>query len=219
MRIWHAVDRFGKTPRHQRARKSWEALYAAGRMLPLPRVLVARDAHTSLGDPRSLPFLKDVLAAALTKAPEDLVVWTNDDITLHGHTLDWVETVDRAASMRRDGKHIGRDLFAFDVAWLVRYWNDIPDYVQGASDFDLGMAAFIRWTHGLKHSTFQNLHEDWWPAEGFPTVYEHEAHGRGAWEAGHLSSIPSTKHNRKLFRKWASKYQPTTKFSPEGVIL
>jgi len=221
MMLWHAVDLHGKTPRHFRARKTWQDAYATGRVTPLPRLLMTRNAHTSLGDPRALPFLKDILSGGLLKEPQDGVVWTNDDIAFGPGLVPYLEAhlaQYPAVTMRRDTKHVGRDLFAFRVSWLTAYWDMLPDYVQGASDFDLGVAAFVRWSHDLKHSTFANLLEDWFPADALERHATHEDHGKGAWEGGHLPAIPSTRHNRRLFRQWAEAHQPKTRFTTDGVI-
>jgi len=225
MKIYHAVDEFGTTDRHKRAQESWVPLYNAGSLIPFRVAKYPRNAKDALGDPRELPFMKDLLAAAVNHADQDdIVIWTNDDITLADTLPEWAGgyvTRNQATSMRRiepsmNYTHIGRDMMAFKVSWLRKWWDEIPDYILGASDFDLGMAAFIRHKHGIK-SHLSNMGVDLPPADAPARLIAHEPH-KGAWEYPVLTQIPSTRWNRKQFMNWAFKHQPTMQFTGDGIL-
>jgi hypothetical protein len=214
-----------QTERHRRAQSHWPALYRMG-VAPLQISTFPRDA-TDIGDPRALPYLKDLLAVALKHAAlNDVILWSNDDCwfdlsrlqNITDHAKRW-----GAVSMRRresrgpDYCHVGRECLAFSGLWLVENIREIPDYILAASDFDLGLAALIR--HKLKRlpSSLSTLMHDIHPCEVPRGFCLHEPH-KSAWETDDVDSRPSTIHNRKLFREWAAKNQPVMKFSPSGCL-
>lgn len=239
-RIFHAVERHderdhGEQERKSRAQRSWDGLYEQG-VIPVHLWRYPRTAK-AIGDKRDLPYLKDVLGAAMAKAsPQDIILWTNDDSWLHPRLPDVVRlfaslygavtsqrcdsrlpmpeagqclTPEQYARLR--GRHMGRDLFAFTKYWLKEHWNQIGDYILGASDFDLAMATLIRHTHGIE-TTRPNLEECIHPAE-LPRGYVcHEVHAAAWCQKGNEDEAPSQKHNRALFRKWARKHAPNMKF-------
>lgn len=226
VRVFHAVDVFGTTERHQRAQASWAPLYESGEMAPVRVAKYPRNAKQAINDPRELPFLKDLLAAAVNGADQDdIIVWTNDDITLADSLPEWVRGYvgrNEATTMRRiepkmDYIHVGRDMMAFKTSWLRKWWDEVPDYILGASDFDLGMAAFVRHKHGVKTS-MANMSVDLPPSDAVARLIAHEPH-KGAWEYPDLTAIPSTRWNRKQFMGWAFKHQPTMRFSADGILL
>jgi hypothetical protein len=225
IKLIHAVDSFGTSDRHKRAQSSWQPLYDSGMMIPFRMERYPRNAKDLLKDPRELPFMKDLLAGAINHADlNDVVIWTNDDITLAPSLPEWAAgyvTRHRATSMRRlettpSDTHIGRDLMAFQVSWLREFWDEIPDYILGASDFDLGMSALIRHKNGVK-SHLGNMATDLPPSDAPARLIAHEAH-KGAWDYGNISMIPSTKWNRRQFMGWAFKYQPTMRFNTDGLL-
>lgn len=220
--VFHVVDAFGSDARHHVAQATWGAAYAEG-MVPIHVKATSRDAKTELGDPRPLPFLKDVLQVALeeSKNPDDVIVWSNSDIGFKAGAVAVIAAHVRqygAASMRRtesSGKgHPGRDVFAFTAQWLRDHWIEFPDYVQGAPVFDLGLVAMIRRFHRLP-ATLKNIAEDMAPADMTPGYALHESHAP-EWQVPNMDSVPSVAHNKKLFREWAKRYAPEIAFSKGG---
>jgi hypothetical protein len=186
------VDGHGNTPRHKKARKSWN-----------PDLLIQQDHWgrdaSDIGD-RPLPYLKDLLRVGLQSSEErDIIIWTNGDVTLHHDCIGQLKQhvgVFGAVGVRRHARHIGRELFAFERAWLRDHLSDMPDGILGRPWFDLAIAAYIRRTKGIK-STLDNLAEDRWPCEIEPGILTHEDH-----ESGWLQEkdSPAAKNNERLFR-------------------
>lgn len=242
-RIWHAVERHDETNTLNTARKheaqaSWDDLYATGKVLPAHYWKYKRDAR-SIGSVRPLPFLKDLLSHAMEHADDrDIIFVTNDDIFLHPDLPKLLEfyvslygaacsrrcefkTKLRLASPEETAKrcehHLGRDLFAFTKEWLLKHWDDLPDFILGASDFDLCIAAMIRLEHGIKTDR-RNIAENFLPAE-LPMGYiSHQAH-KGAWTDPKIENFDASQvWNRKLWREWAAKHLPDLKFTEQNTI-
>lgn len=198
----------------------------------------ARNAR-QIGDPRNLPFLKDILAFAMSAAWEGTIIcFTNSDIHLHPelpsalrlHCGIWGACTAHRAEFRNSipdpkqspeawseagGRHMGRDLFAATREWLVSNWEDIPDAIIGAPMYDLHLAALVR--HRVGHpTTRKNLEERVVPAE-LPLGYiGHEYHDP-TWSK--LSpNTPSHLHNTYLFRNWTLKHQPTLVWQKNNMI-
>jgi hypothetical protein len=204
MRVIHVVNTFGQEPRHIAARKNWDILYAQG-VVPVHCTDFDRNAK-QIGDPRALPYLKDLLAhgvEAAGKSNLDVILWGNDDTGLAPGILDWCHGVqsDGARSMRRnEAGHIGREIFAFTVEWLDNQWNKIPDFIPGAPCFDLALAALIRKFHGIQ-STLENLHIDIWPAETHERLALHEPHP-SAWAGKNEHVYKANLWNKCLANEW-----------------
>lgn len=242
-RIWHAVERHETTnlltlERCKTAQASWDDLYATGRVLPAHYWKYKRDAR-SIGSVRPLPFLKDLLQHAMDQADDhDIIFVTNDDIFLHPDLPKLLEfyvslygaacsrrcefkTKLRLASPEETAKrcehHLGRDLFAFTKEWLVKHWDDLPDFILGASDFDLCISAMIRLEHGIRTDR-RNIAENFLPAE-LPMGYiSHQAH-KGAWTDPKIENHDASQvWNRKLWREWAAKHLPELKFTAQNTI-
>ena len=222
------------------AQQSWRALYEKG-VTPVPYRDYARSAHI-IGEPRKLPFLKDCLWEALrVSEPDDIIFFTNDDCWLHPSLADelryHVSVYDCCCSQRCEFKgkpfppatlppsafaeagerHMGRDLFAFTHRWLREMWTEIPDYILGCSEFDLGLAAMIRLYFGIK-SDRVNMEECIFPAE-LPRGYvSHQWHPPHWNTAGYVNSSPGQIHNRRLFKEWATYYLPDLKFHKHNII-
>lgn len=222
-RVIHVANVFGQTERHLRARATWTKLHEMG-MVGVYHQSYTRDAR-SIGDPRPLSYLKDILQTGLEKADYfDIIMWTNDDIALEPEILDWAKAyVGKygACTMRRqepgDETHLGRDTFLFTAKWLRDNWHEFPDYIIGASDFDLGVTAMIRNKRGLT-TNMGNMTQDLFPADATVRYSLHERHPP-AWVVPNQHRVPSIAHNRKEFKKWASRHAPKIQFGPEGVIL
>lgn len=172
-----------------------------------------RDAR-QVGDPRKLPFIKDVFnrGLAAVKGKSDVIIWTNDDVGLDTGIIDWCYNVesDGAASMRRnESGHVGRDLFGFTKKWLEDNLAAIPDFIHGAPCWDLVLAAIIRKNHGIK-SDLTNLGVDIWPAETPDRYALHESHP-SAWAGSNENKYPANLWNQRLARAWTAKYMPSLK--------
>ncbi len=219
-RIIHAFDRRENSPpRVERAQSSWGALG----WVPAPygRALYKRSA-ASLGDARELPFLRDVLANALESATDrDYVVFTNDDITLRPEIdpelrrllSKAVMVTGRRVDVDEGGnavvkQHPGRDLVAFRAGWLRVNLGSIPDFILGASMWDLWAASHARKLCGIASADeARRLVGIIHPKNSGPLLDSpacelrsgtmlHEIH-TGTWTLDEKS--PSERHNRNLF--------------------
>lgn len=225
----HLVVEPNERHRRKKAVDSWNWLYEARGVTPAHYTEYKRSAK-DIGDKRELPYLKDCLEFGMSFArkPEDIIFWTNDDNILHKdlpkalrrHIAIWsccsshrcefhytpMPSMDAPPSefARARESHIGRDLFAFTKAWLVEYWDEIPDFILGASDFDLALAWIIRLKKGFKPDE-SLLGVPIVPCELQPGYVLHEWH-RPAWTAkDNVMTAPSQLHNRKLFWAWTRK--------------
>jgi hypothetical protein len=181
LRFFHSVEMHEDkddeaTRRVTQAYRSWERIYKTGQMKPAHvwEHDYPRDAR-SIGDKRCLPFLKDLLIPAMTKArhDDDVIVWTNNDSVLHPKIIEALDaklqSVDACGSFRvnfdrieraifdtdpgilvqRGTLDLGRDLFAFKKKWLKKRWTEIPDFLIGELEFDLVIATLIRRDAGV----------------------------------------------------------------------
>lgn len=244
--VYHTCERHQGGDRRDQKRKqdcwnSWDVLYSEQGVIPCHYWHYKRDA-TSIGDPRPLPFLKDVLEHAMRQAnSDDLICWTNDDVWLHpelpgllrfhvalhgccsAQRLDFPgpifrsEPVSPQALEKVGQRHIGRDLFAFEKRWLEDHWGDIPDAVIGCSDFDLHLACMIRVEKG-NAPTRQNI-EDIVPPCEIPRGYViHQTHEPAWRHRDYVDSSVGQIRNRRLFRTWAEKHAPSLKFNAKNII-
>lgn len=199
-RVILAVNLFGKTDRHKRARTSRALIEQSPQVEAFYTSTYSRTAR-GLGDEKPLPYLADILAPAYTEAnDEDVIVWTNDDIRLDPRIIEWASEhvgLYGAATMRRDEPgHCGRELFAFTKAWLRD--NPLPDYLIGTHQFDLGIACLIRHRRGIS-STLANIAEDFHPCDAAERYALHEPHPN---EWPERTETPSGHHNARLFAEW-----------------
>jgi hypothetical protein len=236
--IFHAVERHeGMDERKMRAQSSWDRLYFQG-VLPCHFWRYPRTAR-EIGDPRALPYLKDVLEFAMRQAGDnDIIMWTNDDDWLHpelpellkAHVAEYgpccskrceihspiLDSVDPpAAYTQNTTPHMGRDLFAATKRWWKSNLPEIPDFILGASHFDSALAAMIHLQHGLRES-HKSLHISRHPAD-IPNGYVvHETHQSYWARSDNEHSAPSQRHNYSLFVQWASVHLPSL---PEGFAI
>ena len=239
-KIYHVVERHpDNSPRKVRARKTWEAIYKSGAMIPCHYWDYKRNAR-DIGDPRALPYLKDLLAMGMEKSnDDDLICWSNDDNHLHprlpnellfrvpvygpvmSHRLEYDGMVplppQAGYPIHGTRAHMGRDLFAATKRWLREHWDEIPDFLLAASDFDLCLACMIRLNYGIV-SNRRNLETPMLPADLPLGFVAHEAHAAKWSQPSNVDSAPSQIWNRSLFRAWSSLHLPTLKFSPKNTI-
>lgn len=206
------------------AQASWNYIYDVCRVgkRPYPQHIYRRSSDKEIGDPRVLPYLKDVLAQAMMRQDEDSIIFfTNDDIWLHPELPDLIRfhvSVYGVCTSRRceipkllpEGAtpedyakahlgHIGRDLFAATKAWLVANWDRIPDFLIGASRFDMFLAYLVRYNFGLTLEKIASLEADAWPAELPVGFIAHVAH-QNEWSTKFHDS-PAEKHNKRLYEE------------------
>jgi hypothetical protein len=190
------VDRFGQEKRHSEALESQKGAFTT----LLTTQGIQRTAQ-SIGDPRPLPMLKDMLTKAIRfSSGRDVVVWTNDDVTILN--LDLVKDHVRkfgAVGIRRDPDHIGRELFAFRWDWLADRLFNFPDCAVASPWFDLAVASWIRREFGWT-PTLDNLGKDFYPCE-IPNdgIFIHPPH-ESSW-VGEKESYPAAQWNHHIFKQ------------------
>ena len=223
--IYHCVERHAQgtiedEQRILKAVRSWLRIYKTGQMIPCHLWNYPRSSGP-MGDPRRLPYLKDVLIEGMTRATKDsdIIVITNDDTILHpdivGVLLEKLKQFQCCGSFRVnfdlvDDKFyeippdklaeiglpdLGRDLFAFKKSWLTKHWQDIPDFFLGEFEWDLAVTAMVRSEAGI-FTTKVNLNQI--QISEIPRGYViHENHLR-RWVSKEFLGSPAKKHNKDL---------------------
>lgn len=200
---------------------SWVDLYKEG-VIPC-HVWEYPRSSKGIGDPRELPYLKDVLAAGLKLAtePDDVVVLTNDDTVLHREVIPaltaTMRSVDACCSFRINFERenmpvtdtpvakvrqwgescLGRDLFAFRAGWLKLNWEAIPDFFLGEQEFDLVLTTMIRLSAGVM-TTKMNFAVQQPKCEIDRGYVIHEIHARN-WTNEKFAKSPAKIHNNRLY--------------------
>lgn len=204
---FHAVDDFGDSPRHTRARDTWPDFASA----------VRANANWRMAyDPRKPPFLRDLLQHANDYAqPEDVIVWSNSDTLfapmafdrIREHVRVWGATSIRRKEIGLDGTHIGRDVFAFRADHLREViMPTLPDFALAAPCFDLVLAAIIRKARGI-NSTKENMLLDFFPCEMTPGLVLHEPH-ESEWAGQNENILPANLLNKRLAQEWCRENMP-----------
>lgn len=143
-----------------------------------------RNAATVLGDPKPIPYIKDIVDSGLDQvkaAPNDHFIFLNDDCGVVENIADDICSGMGYAS-RRDFISIPRRLtkesvakgaphVGIDAIWMPVYeWaavrNDFPDMLLGRSRWDLVMRRVLK-NRGAKEAfncLAHQLHEPWWIA-------------------------------------------------------
>jgi hypothetical protein len=155
-------------------------------------------------DPRTLPFLRDLLDYTAKRAgPSDLVVFTNDDVVFAPGLTDSLYHVEHCAWASRHEftrlpmlptcldiivarKHCGCDLFALTPRWWRLNRDSMPDMVLGCEAYDLVLRKLMAATGGVE------LH----------AALAHEEHA--SWWLTHRGD-PAAFHNRQLASEWLAK--------------
>lgn len=241
-RVFHLVDRFEDTDRKTLERKmkswaTWDDLYVTGQMIPAHCWSYPRNAKDVLGESKSAPFLKDLLAHGVKQCgDDDILLWTNDDNLIHPDLPEYLKfhlSVYGPCSIFRTeirglipslkltpeqfGKtskesHVGRDGFAFTKRWLVEHWDELPDWALSYRMWDIHAALIIRQFYGIK-TTNKNVWDQILPAEAPIGYLGHIAH-TSAWTINMDS--PGNTHNGLLFKSWCEQHLPNLKVTPEG---
>lgn len=226
-RIIHCVERHKQTNSEAKRRvdaavQSWLELYRLGEVIPAHVWEPYDRSAQSIGDPKNLPYLKDILSFGLkrSKNDDDIIMLTNDDTILHPKTsvaiFEYLDKFDATCSGRVNFEHgskpnlngaaikdgvgwpndIGRDLFAFRKSWLETNWNKIPDFILGEPEWDLVLSALIRLMISNEKTTKKNrlLKYDYELPAGY--VW-HEQHSRD-WQLLERSETPAKLNNMVL---------------------
>ena len=225
----HVHTTGGDSPRKQFARTTWETEYRTmeKEYLIVPVRLESgnfRRNSGTVGDPRCMPFVKDLAEAGLrmTRRPGDVVVVSNDDVCLVEGALrkfvDRVREVGATYTHRRDfhKRHldaIGAEAIGFPlspdevregfphsgtdlIAFTPQWWRDhaLPHF----PDFIVGCEAWDTIMIMLMRAAGCG-----W---GFKNQVYHEYHG-GWWETGqNRFSNPGQLHNRRLAKEYLQAY-------------
>jgi hypothetical protein len=188
------------------AKTTWEAEYRLGQCW---RPAGIRDSELDrssavLGDPRPVPFIRDLVAAGLEKCKEnDILFLTNSDVCfvpgVTGRILDAVREYGSAFTYRWDFKaplpsvceepdvesgtwYLGCDAFAFSVKWWKQHGALFPDMLLGRPSWDTVMRALMKLTRGVD----------------IPRSIYHEEHASFWYADGRVSTLPGNKYNVPL---------------------
>jgi hypothetical protein len=163
-KVFHTFEVHPTNARGKRAQCTWPVLWNGFGWVPSPlKEPYERDAR-SIGDERSLPYIKDILKVGLGQAEDnDIIVFSNDDIILlpgaHKEILTALSRVPVVLFSRRDIKefadidrqtdvtthqHFGRDVLVSRAWFLRQYWDMIPDFIIGRSDWDTYLTCLFR---------------------------------------------------------------------------
>lgn len=214
MIVYHAFSDY--TPRdvesrvrYQVARQTWRNAYVRAPWFTQWPGFVPARSSLDLGDPRGLPYVRDVFDAAFEAEPYG-VCYTNLDACLmttaplaiaaglahHGCfyslRIDHPRKFDAPLSDEQamaGAPYPGADLFAFTAEAWARVRHRVPDVFIAAEGWDWIVKQIM---HDLGFTPAPG-------SSGGPVVYhqEHEAH----WKEH--SDCPVQQHNRKLARDWA----------------
>lgn len=211
---------------------SWLDIYKSGRMVPCHVWQYPRDSR-ALGDPRGLPYLKDILIEGMTKAnqPNDIILLSNDDTIFHSTIVEGLDKkldlVDAIGSMRLNFRDVsslpkldtsldkivpygatdlGRDVIAFKKSWLLANWHLIPDFLLGELEWDVVLAVLIRRSAALVTDRV-NILQPAYECE-LPRGYVlHLSHDR-AWIRPENLENPAKHYNRNLAHAWYREHFP-----------
>lgn len=166
-------------------------------------------------------FLKDVMIEGITacQSSRDIVMIVNDDIESFGNPIGpIVKMIDQfgaCCSFRSDYDAInpdvqipslGRDVFAFSVEWLKKHWDNIPDYLVGATDWDYYLAAYMR--HALNLPVTQEDIQVVNPKIELETGYfRHKKHDSEWARPENIKTADYQVYNIGLTRKWFRQFK------------
>lgn len=140
--VFHTFEVHGKLDaRSARAQESWSE--TGWTMVPFEHY--PRDSRRVLGDARSLPYIRDMIAHSLDRcAYNDILVLTNSDIRLEPGIDQELRSIMRRCVMATGRRidldpeqvHCGRDLVAWKAGWLRLNIDTVQELILGASNWD-----------------------------------------------------------------------------------
>jgi hypothetical protein len=202
--------------RNRVAELSWKSEYGSN-WEPAPvwyNKEIPRNSQTQLGDPRPVPFIKDVLEMGIrrTNHDDDLFVISNSDV---GFSPGLTERLRRlvlakgsAYCYRFDHPKIakplnyletvsgdtcgGLDLFAFTRKWVQQHFSKLPDMVFGRTMWDLVYRDLVKKTGGgeLYGGCWHEDHSSFWKAEKDNPGNTHNIAVAEEWRAKHDTTRP-----------------------------
>lgn len=198
----------GESMRSRAAHSSWDRAYKTGTWLPceIAEKELPRNASTVLNDPRPLPFIRDIFDRAIEAThaePDDIIVFTNDDIAMAEEIGPVIEDVKIGWSSRKDfvsiPRRVTRDILCkgadhpgVDIVFFpVKSWEHIrsvfPDMLLATERWDLVMRSVLKKAGGteVKNIIAHAMHMAYW------TRY---------WDN------PAAKYNCKLYDEYCAEH-------------
>lgn len=171
--------------RHKRAQATWSSLGAVH--LPFQG---KRDSK-SIGDPYGMPFVRDMITAAIASFPRSIIAITNNDIGFHPGLREEVlrscKEVGCYWSYRLTGQtdttDMGADFFAFTPKWWNLHREFFSDFLLGYCWWDDMLTRIMLWSGCTEQKR----------------LYFHEPHP-GAIETRRNSA--GAVYNEKLAMEW-----------------
>lgn len=175
--------------RQDRAWLSWPLLKA--------RLFGYSGTRTSdvVGDRHSMPFVRDMIVAAMNSGEDGIIALTNNDIIfdhdLHDAVVEscrntgcyWAYRVESPTKTTTDN---GADVFAFTRRWWIMHEKLFPDFLLGYPWWDDVMVRMMRWSGCAEQ----------------PRLYYHEPHpGYGT-----RTNTPGHNHNERLATAWLTQH-------------
>jgi hypothetical protein len=181
----------------------------------------------SIGDPRGLMFINDILDYAADKASgyHDIICYTNTDICLTQDALEVVfaklKTLEACFSARVDctlpeaqqrflsphlaqyPAYVGTDLVAFRKRWWTKWREIMPPLILGYEAWDWVMRMIIRQVEGDG-------------AEIRPPVCYHARHTPFWADGRNIQTHPGQLYCRRIARQWALDNGLQDGLNPEG---
>ena len=186
--------------RERRAQSTWNALFEGHGWSQLKFSEPYPRSSKDIGDPRGVPYVNDMLEAALREcADSDVVVIVNSDIILcpgiHSDLLKALSHYPATCSSRRDVDsfsdvstqpevethvHWGRDVFAFRAWWLRELLRELPPLLLGTREWDNVILNALRRKSGT-------LISGDWSAESARTITDVELASPNVFHEKHNS--------------------------------
>jgi hypothetical protein len=176
--------------RNDAARLTWPSLGA--RLMPY----FGNRTSKQIGDPRSMPYVRDMLDAAFSNGTDRIAVITNNDILFDNRLHESIERgcndcgcwwAYRLASPQNPATDHGADLFAMTRQWWFEHRHLYPDFLIGFAWWDDIMVRMMRWSGCL----------------GLEPLYYHEPHPPAMTTRGHTAGM---KHNEQLALPWLNEH-------------
>jgi hypothetical protein len=193
------------------AHSTWEPEYRTGRWINAEFTKLHAFRHSGdVGDPRPVPYLRDMIIHAVRHARDhkDIIAYTNADVCFvpglsgqiydvtartgaaYTHRYDFYKPFERPlrneAAVARGHWYPGSDAFFFTVEWWLEHQHEFPDMVIGREHVDEVLRQMIKRHNGLE----------------IPASIYHEKHA-SFWEHfGNRDTNPGNLHNRVLARRW-----------------
>ena len=213
-RIFHVWSDFTDTMdedtrrRHTLAVQSWNLEHRNGRWFNFPVHQTDADSRIK-GDPRPVPFLKDLLDRVFDEDPDDrdIIAFTNCDVLFapgitgrilhevsrrgcaHTHRWDFAKLghVFHQDSMVRRGKwYAGSDAFFMSVGWWKEHRDEFPDMLIAREHVDEVLRQLMK-LHGgqeIEAAIYHERHESFWEC------------------SENCKENPGNLYNKRLAQKW-----------------